>query len=416
MSGVQTSSLGRIRWLLVAALLAAWVSAFTLPGMIRPSGLGLVLCSLAALSVVASNLFLAVFRRAAQPLGSKTVALILVGDALALTLLLASTGGAMNPFSALYFVQIALATTLLNGRFAVLVVATTSAAFASLFLGELPAGHGNMTHHLQGMWVAFVLTAMLIAVIVLRLHRELERERAKVARTGQVAALTTLAASAAHELGSPIGSIALAAEGLEELLSAGAIPERASSDVTLIREEVERCREVLRSLANTAGSTVGEGFKHTSMQALLENAKARLGQSAHRINVSGDLGRRVEVPEASVTTCLVNLLQNAIDVSPEEDAVELSGRISASDRIAFEVSDQGPGMSSHEQSMATEPFVSGKEQGTGLGLFLTKAVVEQLEGTLSFANNDGAEGGGMTVRVELPRTPRTTQLAQGALP
>lgn len=401
---MDTSWLFKLRWLTLAALCVAFGSALVTPGMLFPEGVWLGLASSVIGLTAVSNI--ALQRWKPQPQGTGLVMGFLAADVVGLTILLASTGGSINPFTALYFVHIALAAVLLQTRAALFVMGLSLVGFGSLFLVPSPhAMHSDgLSAHLQGMWLAFAISASLISVFVLKLHRDLEKETERSARTEQVAALTTLAASAAHELGSPIGTIALAAEGLEERLEGTDLPAKAWDDIHLIRAEVGRCREVLRSLSHTAGGTVGEGFDRTSMRTLAMEACERLGTESARIEVGGDLEAEVELPRAAVTTCLVSLLQNAIEASPAGTPVELRGEVHGPDGIAFDVSDTGGGMSGAVREHAMDPFFSTKGNGTGLGLFLVRAVAEQLRGKLLFLDRDGQQKR-FTVRLELPRTP-----------
>lgn len=408
-------SMYRLRFLTHAALALALGSAFVVPGMHAPHGSWLAMgVAIIALSLV-SNLVLMASPERFNSGGA--VMAFLSGDVLALTLVLVSAGGALNPFTALYYVQIALAAVLLRPRMAVVVVGLAVAGFASLFLSASPhAAHGGLSAHLQGMWIAFVVAAGLIAAFVLKLHRNLEQETARTTRVKQVAALTSLAASAAHELGSPIGTIALATEGLEDTLDVDALPQAAQRDLRLLRSEIQRCHDVLRSLSHAAGGTVGENFERTTLLALAEEAVQRLGHRGHRVELVSEHDGAVCLPRAAVITCLVNLLQNALDAGPAGEPVKLHCRAMGSERVAFEVRDLGPGMTGAAQASAVEPFVSSKAGGAGLGLFLTQTIAEQLAGALTFDFAGVPEASGVksrawfVARLVLPEAPPAPEL------
>ena len=205
---------------------------------------------------IASNAVLALGRRRlADPRTLCGGALTL--DTLLLTGLLQPSGGASNPFSVLYLVYIALAAVVLGARWTWFLAALSVVCYGVLVLGRAcgstHAAHGaaDLGAHLQGMWVAFTVAAVLTAYFVVKLSTALERRDAEIAemreraaRHERLAALTTLAAGAAHELGTPLATIAVAAGELERALRA--LPEAQArallEDARLIRAELERCR------------------------------------------------------------------------------------------------------------------------------------------------------------------------------
>ena len=187
---------------------------------------------------------------------------VLVLDTLVLTGLLHASGGPFNPFSVLYLVYIMLAAVVLGAAWTWSLAALSVACYVALFLLPVPAGvhhahgAGALSLHLWGMLVAFVVAAVLTAYFVVRLSAAIERRDAEIAamreqatRTERLAALTTLAAGAAHELGTPLGTIAIAATELEHALARLSAAGPLREDARLIRSEVERCRRLPGRLA-----------------------------------------------------------------------------------------------------------------------------------------------------------------------
>ncbi len=231
-------------------------------------------------------------------------------DVLTLTGLLLTAGGPSNPFSVFYLVHVALAALLLAPRPAWLVAALTSLAFGSLFV--LPAHtiephamhmhHGASSMHLQGMWLAYSLAAGFVVHFVSRVasalqareHELFELQRSAV-RHEKLASLSTLAAGAAHELGTPLGTIALVAKELERGLDAGSAAEALIPDARLIRQEVERCREILQQMAARAGEGAGEMLAPVSVRGVEQDLAeaARLARHSGRVRAHrGSLGAR----------------------------------------------------------------------------------------------------------------------------
>ncbi|HMJ09919.1 MAG TPA: hypothetical protein VK524_00870, partial [Polyangiaceae bacterium] len=210
---------------------------------------------------LASNVALSVVvRRPIRESCFGVIGSVLVFDTALLTALLAVTGGATNPFTVFYLVQITLSAIVLSSRWTALVAVLSVLGFGLLFLAAPPHhATSGFDHHLQGMWVAFVLAAGLSAFFVRRVLEAIRiQERALAslgeanARSERLAALARLAAGAAHELGTPLCTIAVAAS--EAGNAAARVPGAAGlvDDLRLIRAEVSRCQDVLRGMAGRA--------------------------------------------------------------------------------------------------------------------------------------------------------------------
>jgi hypothetical protein len=177
-------------------------------------------------------------------------------DAVALTALLALSGGVTNSFTTMYFVPMTLATQL-SPRWTWAVAATSLLGFAALFvLAPPPSGPpGHEQHfigHIRGMWVAFGMSAAFMTYFVHRIALSLARQRAELARLRlaaaqdrQLAALGTLAAGAAHELGSPLGTVSMLVSDLAVMSEA----ERGEAIAT-IKQELQRCKHILGQMSS----------------------------------------------------------------------------------------------------------------------------------------------------------------------
>jgi two-component system sensor histidine kinase RegB len=367
------------------------------------------------LYAVATNLLL----RRPRPLSEWQVALVLTHDVLLLTVLLALSGGVHNPFSALYLVYVALAPVLLSGRWTAGLVAVSVACFAALFVvsggvamkpGSLGVDHATqMRIHMRGMWLAFTVAAVLIGVFVWRLRtsldaqtRALELVRMRQARTDKLGALATLAASATHELGTPLGTIALVSRELERSLAGfPQLPEGLGSDATLIRAEVERCRGILERLSVEAGALRSGGVERVPLTALVAEACRELPPV--EVSLAPPLeGWSVTLPSRALSMALRNLVKNGLDASHSPARVHLALSVRGA-ALRLEVQDTGDGMTPDQLRRATEPFFSTKAPGLGmgLGLFLAQAVAEQLDGHLELTS---APGVGTTAALEVPLT------------
>lgn len=340
-------------------------------------------------------------------------------DVLHLTALLYLTGGPMNPFSFMYLVLIALATVVLPPRATWGLVGLSVACSAVLFLWHRPLdwhSHGvgdPMRIHLYGMWVAFSVAAGFIVYFLLRIRRalgqreqELEAARSLAIRRDKLASLATLAAGAAHELATPLSTIAVAAKELERQLCSGGDARQplAIEDVQLIRMQVARCRAVLDQLAREAGDSTGESLREVTAAELAAAAQEGLGSpSLVQVRIGDELAPGLRLPVRSLAQALRALLRNALDASPPGAAVELAIQAQPSG-LHIEVSDRGQGMEPEVLRRVGEPFYTTKApgRGMGLGVFLCRAVIEGLGGQLGYESRVGV---GTRAIVTLPIAP-----------
>ena len=341
---------------------------------------------------------------------------VLALDVALLTVLLYFTGGPHNPFTSFYLVHVALAAVALQLKPALLISAECCLGYATLFLGQaiLPrpgdaiCGVGPnlpLSLHLKGMLVAFVLTAACIAGFVGRLQQawrrgeaELAAARLIAAQNDRFAALATLAGGAAHELGTPLGTIGIAASELTR--AAARHPEDAelAEDAHLIVEEVQRCRLILNRLANPAGDPP----EALSLGDVLKEVGSRFERAPLVIQPAPSIAHLV-APRQALIQALSSLVKNALDASPEGGSVHLT-TLWNDPIVEFQVMDQGCGLSSEVFKHAGEPFYTTKPpgKGVGLGLFLVRLLAQRLGG--DFTLRPQMAGGALAV-LRLPRVP-----------
>ena len=290
---------------------------------------------------VLSNLWL-MWRIPTRP--QRTLAMsagsLVCADVMALTWLLWRSGGVLNPASVYYLVQIVVAALVLGRVWTWTITALSVTGYATLFAAqpdELSAAqvmHPEIGLHMQGMWLAFALTALVIGILVVRLATAVERrDRALVAlsertsRATRVAGLATLAAGAAHELSTPLATIAVASRELEKSLSEGNARADWQRDAALIRHETGRCRDILDAMAGESGDVAGEAPRSAPLSDVVVDACARLGpRDRERVIVRIDTDAMVLWPVRVVGRALGNVLQNAVHASEETTPVSLDVR------------------------------------------------------------------------------------------
>jgi two-component system sensor histidine kinase RegB len=276
----------------------------------------------------------------------------------------------------------------------------------------VPAGHEahDFAAYLRAMWVALTLAAALTAYVVTRLRamvaerdRTLSAMRESAARQTRLASLTTLSAGAAHELGTPLATVAIAAGELDRAVR-GLPPGQATSiadDVRLIREEIGRCREILDGMAAEAGDSAGEAPIRFTLDELSGDVVGGLRDGeADRVVVQVMGGATdAALPRRALARAVLSLIRNALDATPAPGQVQVA--MTAGDDLRVQVRDAGSGMPPDVLERAGEPFFTTKTpgRGLGLGLFLVQNLAATLGGRLSL---ESAAGEGTVATLILP--------------
>jgi two-component system sensor histidine kinase RegB len=349
------------------------------------------------------------------PIEERHVTLAVGGDLLLFSALLYFSGGPANPFSFLYLIHIALAAVVLPPRTSFALVAAALGCSLGLFWVHVPLPHDHAHHmdqynwHMRGMWVAFGLAACFIVYFIQRVLRELRTieeqlaaSRERATRGEAVAALATLSAGAAHELASPLSTIALASGELLRRIPEDVQSSALRDDLLLIKSQVERCRSILDQLAAEAGQTHGSSFGELTWRTIVEHGAAGFDPQRLQLQTPDGEPRPLTGSLGAISQALRNLLSNAFDASAPGGAVRL-GISERQGELSFSVEDDGPGMPESVLSRATEPFFTTKArgEGMGLGLFLAQSVAEQMGGRLELSSQAGR---GTLARLVLPLT------------
>lgn len=367
----------------------------------------------------AFNLFVWVRLRKEHQASSNEFFLDLVVDVLALAALLYFAGGSSNPFVSLFLLPLVIVAATLPKRYAWAMAAVTLGCYTLLMVINVPAAQDMAGHHhhaaaassssafslhVLGMWFSFLLGVGLILFFVVSMAEALRKRDVKLAearernlRDEHMVALGTLAAGAAHELGTPLATMAVLTKEMEGDYSGQ--PDVVEK-VKLLRSQVERCKTTIGQISASAGQMQAESGQSEDvkcyLQACVESWQEMHLDTSIESSLTGIDPAPVIVLDATLNQAIINLLNNAADASP--DRIELNADWSESD-LDLEVKDFGEGFSDTALAELGKPFFTTKREGQGLGFYLAQSVVSRFNGEMTFGNH---EQGGAYVRVRLP--------------
>jgi two-component system sensor histidine kinase RegB len=412
---VRLDTLLRLRWLAIigqttAVLVVQYAVEFPLPVW-------------ACLSVIALSAWLNIALRVrfslTQRLEPERAAWLLAFDIAELAVLLFLTGGLENPFSFLFLSPVLLSATALPPRITIMlgafaVVCATVLVFVHYPLPwdvddplELP------WIYLLGVWLSILLAIGFISVYAWQITEEsrqiaeaLAATELVLAREQHLSQLDGLAAAAAHELGTPLSTISVVAKELERALEAGS-PH--IDDVRLLREQSQRCRDILSKLTELSA---GEPFDRIPLSALIEEVVAPHRNFGIAIDVAlqPDAAPPMGARNPAILYGLGNLLENAVDFA--QGRVEVTADWTEAD-IVVAISDDGPGFAPEIMDRIGEPYVRSSKRrrmnagsettGLGLGFFIAKTLLERSGATVDFENRKFPDRGAV-IRVRWERS------------
>lgn len=319
------------------------------------------------------------------------------------------SGGATNPLVSLLLPPVAVAALTLPARCVAIISATTIVAYSALMVYFIPLQISDATRatrlHLIGMWLIFVISAAIIGWLIVRMTRqirdrdaELAEAREQALRDERVVAMGTLAAGAAHELGTPLGTMALLAG---ELANDPALNETAREDIALLRQQIGVCKQIITGLSRRAGAERLDNVESVPADRWLDSLRqhwhAARPQAGSRLIIASDGSAPSIAADPRLEQAILNLLNNAANATPRPLDIRLSW---CSEYLSIDIRDHGPGFPSEILAAGGQSSFPAHERGSGVGLILTRTAIEQLGGRLTLFNPDD---GGALARIELPR-------------
>src|SRR2546423_9919518 len=348
------------------------------------------------------NVAMSMHYRNVQRLEPGPVALMLAYDIAQLTVLMVLTGGLENPFAFFILAPVSIAAislplrhTLPLGLFAL-----GTSTLIAYFYWPLPWSSAQPMDfpplYIFATWVANLVAIIFIGAYAWQVAEEgrlmadaLTATEMVLPRAQRLSQLDGLAAAAAHELGTPLSTIAVVAKELQHALGP-ASPH--AEDLKLLREQAQRCREILGKLSALPSDWAP--FERMKVSALIEEVVAPHRNFGIAIDVVLPADRTAEPLVArspAILYGLGNLVENAVDFASER--AEIAVRWSEQD-VAVTISDDGPGFPPEIIRRIGEPYVTSRrrpagdaeESGLGLGFFIAKTLLERSGASLAFLN------------------------------
>lgn len=361
----------------------------------------------------------AVRLRTKLPVTQLEIALQLLVDILQLTAVLYLSGGTTNPFASLFLVPVAFSAAALAWPYVIgiTLVALTGYLWLITHFRTLPFMHGNMMTafdlHMVGMHVTFALSAALLALALGLMAAEMRRRdnalrqlREAALRNEHLNAMGLLAAGAAHELSTPLLSMAML---VSELSAARKIDRQFHSDLALLERQIQLCKERLSTLLHPREFSGERGLSRVPAGQLLQQVidDWSIVRPAVRLQVDWEglgQGTMLEVDEG-FSQALTSLLHNAADASAtrDSDRVKICFHQSATD-LQIIIEDDGPGLDSEIGQLAGKAVFSTKPTGFGLGLVLSHANLNRLKGSVTLSKR-AQVGTRTTVSMPVVTTP-----------
>ncbi len=359
--------------------------------------------SIILIAMVVINLITRIVIKSDKRISEWMIFIQLLLEILSFSLILFFAGGATNPFTFYYLIPLAISATVIPG------VHTWSLTILTIFLYSLLlkfyvplayhthdhtqslSGDNQFSQHVLGMWFGFLVSALIVTWFITYLSRELKRRdqaineaRRRELYDQQMVTLGTLAAGTAHELGTPLASLAVISGEITQGFDPQKYPDLFENQ-KILSDQIIRCKEILSVLSETAGeSRADEGFllsPDNFIDRLMTQWKSSRSEAAFDLQTQHSDQLNL-VFDKTIIQAAINLLNNAADASSEPILIKSRTH---QNELLIEITDNGAGMSEEQIEMAGETSFSDKPHGMGIGLFLAISTLRRSGGGVSFS-------------------------------
>jgi two-component system sensor histidine kinase RegB len=360
-------------------------------------------------------------------------------DVFIIAALLYLTGGASNPITWVFLLPLIITTIMLPQTYAWYMVILTTTMYTMLIAFNVPLpsiephmpdpqvlrtdlqhyimlqhahsmnDNSYFSLHMFGMWFGFVFSAGLVAYFVAELaktlrfqERNLAEARENALRDERVVALGTLAASAAHDMGTPLGTMAILSHELEQDFPSHRYPDLYEKMI-IMQQQISRCKQALSVMSASAGEMRAESGGVILVTDYIDDVinQWRTHESSAKLKFFIDSTVVVDakiIAERTLTHALINILNNAAEASPRELGIEFHASWDLY-HVTIKIRDFGSGFSDELVEVVGKQPVVSKKRGLGVGLFLTYSTISRLGGKIRLYNT---ESGGACVEITLP--------------
>lgn len=368
--------------------------------------------SVVLIALIAFNIGSMIRWRAHHEVTNGEVFFALLVDVTTLTAQLYLSGGATNPFSFLYLLQVTLGAVLLRAWSVWTIVGITALCFTGLTLFyrplALPANYYGMLGgpYIEGILICFALNASLLVIFITRISRNLRTREARLADLRERAAeeehivrMGLLASGAAHELGTPLSTVSVILGDWRRMPAIASDPQLLE-EIDEMQAQVQRCKGIVSGILLSAGEARGDSPVATTIRTFLDDlvGEWRSTRAVTQFTYENRFGKDVRiVSDSAIKQMIHNVLDNAFEASPRWVGLEVDHD---GDALKLTITDSGPGFPAQMLAQLGKPYQSSKGRpGAGLGLFLVSNVARTLHGSVSAHNRPE---GGAIVTLKLP--------------
>lgn len=329
-------------------------------------------------------------------------------DVMFLTLLLYFTGGSTNPLVSYFLIPLIISAAVLRPAWTWAMALLTMACYTMLMFHHQPlalfalSGHGNhdgLGAHFIGMWINFAFSAVLIAWFVVRMAGTMRAQDKAIAearedglRDEQIISVASIAAGTAHELRTPLATMTVLADELKNQ------NPQLEGDLALLQEQLERCDEILRELITATADSSHR--RPVTVERVIRDVLEKWNLVRPEVHLEARIDRaalqQVVDVDQSFHHALLSFLHNAADASP--DHVHLAAQRDGAE-VLIVIEDRGPGIPPEIAETLGRRYISRKEGGLGLGVLLSSASIERLDGDVALLRR---RGGGTRLEIRLP--------------